>query len=367
MTFVGNFYLRGAEEQMVNSSTPASTYYFDKDNSYYQIPFEFESNGDLKVIITNADHSRTELQLVSDYEVVNGNSIRIISPEDWTDAAYLTVIRTGTISQEFSFSNGTYLDVTKIEKALDLMALWLQEMKLQLDNTFVAAPEDLEKRISILLPSVDERKGKIMYWKEDGITLGLSSFEELSKVLEAVQHSKQLAREWAVKMDGKVDEDDYSSKYYADEAKKYVEDGKKIFDNIGKATEESMKKLEEHTEELLKIRMAFQTTIGDGSSKEFVVEHNFNTFNFLIQIWSASEEGPSIWQVQKIDKNTIKITFEEAPQEDGISVVMVSIDEAVIPAVEWENVQGVVITPEQISSELAMNQDDVLEIFNSVF
>ena len=351
---------------MVNSSTPALTSYFDSSNEYYQITFEFESNSDLLVFITYEDYSRALLELDSDYQIINGNTVKLINPTKTENAKYVSVIRKGTETQEFVFNNGTYLNVKNIEKALDLMTLWLQEIRLQADNTFQAAPEDITKRIGIYLPSIDERKGKIMYFKDDGVTIGLVSFTEIADMINHANTSVALARAWAIKMESAVEGENYSSKYYALKAKEYKESSELLSEQITEKTEEAMRQLDEHTEELLSIRMAYHQTIGDGSTKTFSIKHNLNTMHFVSQIWADGDNEPAEWKMQKVDKNNVTITFAVAPAKDSVEVVFTALDKAEILTVEWSNVLNVVITEDQLSKDLALTNNQIKAAFEAV-
>lgn len=177
--------------------------------------------------------------------------------------------------------------------------------------------------------------------------------------------SESKSKDWAVKLGDTVDGEEYSSKHYAQEASSLVRTANEVLSSIESSTETSMAQLQEKTEELMQMRRAYQIAIGDGSSKEFTIRHNFESYDFLIQVFAEDETEPSIWQVQKMDKNTVRISFEEAPPTDGISIVMVGIDKAEIPTVAWDNVEGVIIRPEQISSDLAMTEEEITAAFNA--
>lgn len=166
---------------MIKDRAPICTYYFDVSQAVYPVPFDFEFSSDVDVMLVSKDKDRFLLKENIDYTIIN-KTITLPNPSRFPEGDFLVVTRRGDIVQDRHFSNGQYLDVEKVEKALDVMVMRLQEMRLVADNTIINAPEDMEKRISIVLPSIDERKGSIMYWNDDGLSFGHIKWTKLDEI-----------------------------------------------------------------------------------------------------------------------------------------------------------------------------------------
>lgn len=70
----------------------------------------------------------------------------------------------------------------------------------------------------------------------------------------------------------------------------------------------------------------YSAPIGDGTSTEFTITHNLNTQSIIVQLWDSTGNGVPMWNVDIVDANSIKLTFEEgAPAASGISVCILPV------------------------------------------
>ena len=114
---------------------------------------------------------------------------------------------------------------------------------------------------------------------------------------------------------------------------------------------------------MLAMRRAYYTTIGDGTTKTFIIRHGLNTKHFIPCIWCSSTELPSYYTMKKIDLNTIEISFEEAPPADSVTVVLSGVDKAYLAKMKWDDIEDVQLTGEQIDPASIMYEDDIYSAF----
>ena len=202
---------------MVSTQSPIVRYYFKQDQAIYAIPFAYQLTAELHVYLIDKDSNRTDLVENVDY-TVTAQSITLLNSAGFT-AEYLIIQREGDVVQDMVLDNGFYVDVKKIEEALDTMTMRLQEMKLALQNTLKNPWEDWDQGTDIMLPSIGSRKEAVLYFGPDGITMKAMPWEDVADIQEDVHEQQQLAREWATKTDGPVMDDEYSAKFHAQKAK----------------------------------------------------------------------------------------------------------------------------------------------------
>lgn len=70
----------------------------------------------------------------------------------------------------------------------------------------------------------------------------------------------------------------------------------------------------------------YSAPIGDGTSTEFTITHNLNTQSIIVQLWDSTGNGVPMWDMQIVDANSVKITFEDgAPAANGVSVCILPV------------------------------------------
>ena len=153
-----------------------------------------------------------------------------------------------------------------------------------------------------------------------------------------------------------------------DEAAQYVDEGKRIYEAIGPVAQDALDKisqLETKVEEVMQMRRAWSQTIGDGTTKVFVLRHNLLSYDYIAQVWSNAENHPSRWRMEKTDLNTVTIRFDTAPPQDGITVSIIGIDKASVGTVDWQDVKNVMVTAEQLAPENALTTEEIKAAFDA--
>lgn len=70
----------------------------------------------------------------------------------------------------------------------------------------------------------------------------------------------------------------------------------------------------------------YSAPVGDGASTTFTIAHNLGTQNLIVQLWDSTGNGVPMWNVDIVDANSIKLTFEEgAPAASGVSVCILPV------------------------------------------
>lgn len=111
--------------------------------------------------------------------------------------------------------------------------------------------------------------------------------------------------------------------------------------------------------------VGFIATVGDGTNTEFTVTHNLGTTKFLFQVWSKIDDDVPAWNIQTIDANSVKITFDTAPASNGIDLLFAPIVQITdVSEIPWANVTGVSITPDMLSEGCYMTKEQALAILN---
>ncbi|PTU25922.1 hypothetical protein DA469_21220 [Bacillus subtilis] len=68
----------------------------------------------------------------------------------------------------------------------------------------------------------------------------------------------------------------------------------------------------------------FATTIGDGTTTSFTVNHNFNTRDVIVQVFDNETFANVSTDVVRVDENNITVSFSQAPTLDQYRVVVMS-------------------------------------------
>jgi len=76
-----------------------------------------------------------------------------------------------------------------------------------------------------------------------------------------------------------------------------------------------------------KTNLGFQTKhaedIGDGTTKEFTINHNLNTYDVITQVYNKSTKHTVEPDIENYDANNVKINFNKAPTANQYRVVVI--------------------------------------------
>jgi hypothetical protein len=67
----------------------------------------------------------------------------------------------------------------------------------------------------------------------------------------------------------------------------------------------------------------FAAFVGDGSSTDYVVEHNLGTGDVLVEVFRSDDGSSVIPDVTRLDEGRVRIRFDTAPASDEYRVVIV--------------------------------------------
>lgn len=176
---------------MVSTQSPIVRYYFKQDQAIYAIPFAYQLTAELHVYLIDDESNRTDLVENIDY-TVTAQSITLLSPASFS-AYFLIIQREGDVVQDMVLDNGFYVDVKKIEEALDTMTMRLQEMKLALQNTLKNPWEDWDQDTDIMLPPIDKRKEGVLYFGPDGVTMKSMPWKDVADIQADVHETQEKA------------------------------------------------------------------------------------------------------------------------------------------------------------------------------
>ena len=127
-----------------------------------------------------------------------------------TDFEWLFLERSTPLVQTATFQNGRYLDVRKVEAALDNLSKQIQDLSGRQDGT-VQVPLAEKGQESLRLPSVEARKGMVLGFDADGNFTTPYSVEGLKEDLDKVTAFRDEARAEADKAKGYSDNADLQS------------------------------------------------------------------------------------------------------------------------------------------------------------
>lgn len=207
----------------------------------FTIPFYFINDADIQVSV-NDGTTPTDLILGTDYTlsgagVETGGTLTTVSPV--ASGSEIAILRNVPYKQEMDIPENDIFPSQNMERALDRLTMQTQQLAEQVARSVTVDvfsdtnPSELINEIKVLYGIKDEMIALA------AITTAIGScYTNMAAILDAPTQataaatSAATAQDWAVKMDGKIGGVDYSSKYYADLAKKWstsstiIEDGK---------------------------------------------------------------------------------------------------------------------------------------------
>ena len=109
-----------------------------------------------------------------------------------------------------------------------------------------------------------------------------------------------------------------------------------------------------------KIHVGYRTTIGDGTTKTFTINHGLNCDWVVTQVWYPSQDKQYPYIITEKDSNTLEISFYIAP-EAGTDIRVIS-NERVSVAELPGNFQ---ITPSNLGSDVLLSASEISEIISN--
>ncbi len=204
----------------VSSIEPVNNYAGNNSATKFDFDFYIENEEELLVQHTNKAGYQTTLKLNTDYTISKIGSESggyIIFPAQ--DSSYkvlqedelITLSLNLKIVQEKEFKNSSKLNLNMLENALDYVTRLIQILNRKMERA-VKVKEGINIAPDRLMENINDAVNK---------SLTYSTYSEDSS--KTAQKSAELAKNWAVKDNDKVENIDYSSKYYAQKSKASAE------------------------------------------------------------------------------------------------------------------------------------------------
>ena len=279
------------------------------------------TTGESIMLKKDIDYTITVSEPITDPVYQNG-TVNMVSTvyEDYTS---LVIARELPALQETDLKNGEPMNADTVERVFDRLTALIQQLRESVERSFkLPISEDPE---DLTFPGAADRAGKVIgFDQEDGNQVVLYEvFSDLDSAVERAETAAGISESAAsVAADAKV-----------------------------------------HLEDMLAMRRAYYTTIGDGVTKTFIIRHNLGTNYYIPCVWCSSTDLPSYYTLKKVDINTCEITFEEAPPEGSVSVVLSGVDKAYLAKMKWEDIEDVQVTGDQVDPNSIMYESDVYDAF----
>ena len=107
-----------------------------------------------------------------------------------------------------------------------------------------------------------------------------------------------------------------------------------------------------------KIHPGYRAVIGDGTTTEFTITHNLGCDWVIKEVWFADLTKAGYYEVEEIDENSLKITFQTAPEANGVEVRIISSERVQIT----ELGDDVKIGPENLDPDCFMSASEIAAI-----
>lgn len=298
---------------MLSKDKNVSRFQYSQDVSSFSFDFPFWANNQIKVYASSPDGAISTLKEGQDYilsDPSDSGKVTLVQPLE--GCSQITIARDVDIIQDTDFKNGEPIDADNIENVLDSIVAMIQQINEMLSRSILLPISDEGQ--SFTIPSLKERAEMVLGFDETG-----KAFKVYVNPQEALDTAERLRDQMQQSLD-------------------YI-----------KGMESFIKE---------RLARAYQETIGDGSSLAYTINHNLETSDIVVQLWSSNPEGLPIYEVAIQDNNTIKITFEEAVGTGEVSVVITSIKETYIKV---KDVQYEDIAPETFD-KMAIPEKQLSEI-----
>lgn len=153
---------------------PYTRYDYTGAETYSPIGFSFNDPSQLKVILADVNGTPRTLEHGIDY-TVSGNSVTLSPGRDWGIMPEKVFILKDTPAFDSpSFTNGVYLDVKKVQTALEAMNAQINELKVTTGNSVKFSLQewhDVDEDDPFTIPPKEKRVGRILAFDENGNAL----------------------------------------------------------------------------------------------------------------------------------------------------------------------------------------------------
>ena len=200
----------------VSTIIPVNNYEGNSSNKKFDFDFLIEDGNELEVSLIDENGKTYNLKEGIDYsinQIGNKNGSYIIFPIEGSkydvlkENEKISLALTLNIKQENEFKNSSYFNFEILEWTFDYIVRILQIMNRKIDRS-IKVNEGTEILPDELLDNIKNSEHN----SNESANNALKSKNEASD-------SADLSRDWAIKKDGKVQDEEYSSKYYAEKSK----------------------------------------------------------------------------------------------------------------------------------------------------
>lgn len=278
---------------MINKNKNVIRYVTDPNLNQYAFDFPFFSKYEMKVLLAKADNTTKLLVLGVDYLVSKPSTTGVITiiksiPSDFIK---LTIYRYVEPLQKTDYKNGETLNADEIEKSFDRATAMIQQLTESMERSIKANISDLTP--DLIIPIIEERKGKLLGFSSDGMGLKVVDGSNIPEIAKEVKKDSDIA---------------VNAKDVAVAAS-------------------------------LAAKRAFKINIGDGQNLIYTINHNLDTFDYIVAVWTNTEERRNVLPYcSKPDKNNLKLEFREVPGIDGFTVVITCVENSYTGIVDWVSI-----------------------------
>lgn len=148
------------------------------ENYYYPLTFEYDDRDKVSIIVSDEKGVSKALEYGSDY-TLEGDKINILYPSKLNqkyllDITKIYAIRFSGICETPEFQYGVYLDVKKVQKTLENMALQIAEVQMTSENSVKLAYEEWDNANEeplVQIPTKKERANNFFAFDTNGRVL----------------------------------------------------------------------------------------------------------------------------------------------------------------------------------------------------
>ena len=148
------------------------------ENYYYPLTFEYDDRDKVSIVVSDEKGVSKALEYGSDY-TLEGDKINILYPQGLNqkyllDITKIYAIRFSGICETPEFQYGVYLDVKKVQKTLENMALQIAEVQMTSENSVKLAYEEWDNANEeplVQIPTVKERANNFFAFDTNGRVL----------------------------------------------------------------------------------------------------------------------------------------------------------------------------------------------------
>lgn len=213
----------------VSSITPVNNYTGNSSAKIFDFDFLIENQEELQVVHTNSEGVLTTPEFGVDYsinEIGNENGSYITFPLEGSnynvlsDEEIISLSLTLPIKQESEFENSANLNLNILERTFDYIVRILQIMNRKIDRSV-----KINEGSSV---TPDEMIENLQNCAQNAKSYAESSSQKSQESFD----SAELAKLWATLLGSKVNDEDYSSKYYAQQAQSFANLASNVKDEI---------------------------------------------------------------------------------------------------------------------------------------